>query len=93
LRMSRINAPRDLLDDLKSRLLEDDIVLLEGLSQPGIPVIEVDDASRPQTLKFPIEKLAAMVSTKKCAAGLPCFRPDQIAEITGFMEAYHEKQH
>jgi molybdopterin-guanine dinucleotide biosynthesis protein B len=91
LRMSRINAPQDLLEDLKSRLFEDDIVLMEGLYQPGIPVIEVDDASRPQAQKFPLDKLAAMVSAGKCVTGLPCFRPDQIAEICTFMEGYYEK--
>jgi len=91
LRMTRINAPQDLLEDLKKRLREDDIVLMEGLYQPGIPVIEVDDASRPQALKFPLAKLAAMVSAEKCSPGLPCFRPDQIAEICAFMEEYHGK--
>jgi molybdopterin-guanine dinucleotide biosynthesis protein B len=91
LRMSRINAPQDLLEDLKSRLQDDDIVLMEGLYQPGIPVIEIDDASRPQALKFPFDKLAAMVSVEKCSPGLPCFRPDQIAEICAFMEEYHGK--
>ena len=93
LRMSRINAPQDLLEELKARLFEDDIVLMEGLYQPGIPVIEVDDASRPQAQKFPLEKLAAMVSTGKCPPGLPCFHPNQIVEICAFLEAYHEKQH
>ena len=93
LRMSLINAPQDMLEDLKSRLHEDDIVLMEGLYQPGIPVIEVDDASRPQALKFPLTKLAAMISTEKCSTGLPCFHPDQIAEICAFMEEYHERQH
>lgn len=91
LRMTRINAPQDLLEDLKKRLHEDDIVLMEGLYQPGIPVIEVDDTNRPQALKFPLAKLAAMVSAEKCSPGLPCFHPDQIAEICAFMEEYHGK--
>ncbi|HSQ34416.1 MAG TPA: molybdopterin-guanine dinucleotide biosynthesis protein B [Candidatus Binatia bacterium] len=91
LRMSRINAPQDLLEDLKNRLFEDDIVLMEGLYQPGIPVIEVDDSSRPQALKFPLSNLAALVSTGKHPPGLPCFRPDQIDEICAFMEEYHGK--
>jgi molybdopterin-guanine dinucleotide biosynthesis protein B len=91
LRMSRINAPRDLLEDLKARLHEDDIVLLEGLCQPEIPVIEVADAGSRQPLKFPLAKLAALVSTEKSSPGLPCFRPDQIAEICAFMEEYHGK--
>jgi molybdopterin-guanine dinucleotide biosynthesis protein B len=91
LRMSLLNAPQDLLEDLKSRLLKDDIVLMEGLYQPGIPVIEVDDPGRPQALKFPLAKIAAVVSTEKCTHGLPCFHPDQIAEICAFMEEYHGK--
>ena len=92
LRMTRINTPQDLLEDLKSRLYEDDIVLMEGLYQPGIPVIEVDDASRPTGQKFPLDKLAAMVSAGKCPPDLPCFQPDQIAEICVFMEEYYGKQ-
>lgn len=91
LRMSRINAPQDLLEDLKARLFEDDIVLMEGLYQPGIPVIEVDDPGRPQALKFPPSNLAALVSTGKFLPDLPCFHPDQIAEICAFMEEYHGK--
>ena len=91
LRMTMINAPRDLLEDLKSRLQQDDIVLMEGLYQPGIPVIEIDDASRQQALKFPLTELAAMVSAEKSSPGLPCFHPDQIAEICVFMEEYHGK--
>lgn len=91
LRMTMINAPRDLLEDLKSRLQKDDIVLMEGFYQPGIPVIEVDDPSRSKALKFPLTNLAAVVSAEKCDPGLPCFRPDQIDEICAFMEKYHGK--
>ena len=91
LRMSRINAPQDLLEDLKSRLQKDDIVLMEGLYQPGVPMIEVEDPRRPQALKFPLTKLAAVISTKKIVPGPPCFHPDQIAEICAFMEEYDEK--
>jgi molybdopterin-guanine dinucleotide biosynthesis protein B len=92
LRMSHINAPQDLFEDLKSRLYEDDIVLMEGLYQPGIPVIEVDDANRPQGQKFPLDKLAALVSAEKRIPGLPCFRPNQIDEICAFMEEYDGNQ-
>ena len=91
LRMSRINAPQDMLEDLKSRLHENDIVLMEGLYMPGIPVIEVKDSQQEKAIKFPLAKLAALVSTEKCVPGLPCFRPDQIAEICAFMEEYHGK--
>jgi molybdopterin-guanine dinucleotide biosynthesis protein B len=91
LRMSLINDPRVLLEDLKSRLQEDDIVLMEGLYQPGVPVIEVMDAQRKKALKYPLTKIAAMVSAEKCSPGLPCFHPDQIAEICTFLEEYHGK--
>jgi hypothetical protein len=53
----------------------------------------VADASGRQPLKFSPEKLAAVISAKPCPSGPPCFHPDQIAEITTFMEEYHEKQH
>jgi molybdopterin-guanine dinucleotide biosynthesis adapter protein len=93
LRMSRIDASRDLLEDLASRLQKDDIVLMEGLYPPGIPMIEVEDPVRPQELKFPLTRLAAIIGNEKCIPGLPCFRPDQIAEIAAFMEEYDEKKH
>ena len=92
LRMTLLNAPQDLLEDLKSRLQEDDIVLMEGLYQSGVPVIEVEHPRQRQALKFPLTKLAAVVSAEKCAPGLPCFHPNQIAEITVFMEEYNGKQ-
>ena len=92
LRMSLLNGPQDLVQDLKARLQKEDIVLMEGLYQPGVPVIEVKDANPLKALKFPLTKLAAVVSTEKCALELPCFHPDQITEITNFMEEYHGKQ-
>lgn len=91
LRMSMLHAPQDLLEELKSRLREDDIVLMEGLYQPGIPVIEIKDALREKALKFPLTELAAVVSAENCSPGLPCFHPDQIDGICAFMEEYHGK--
>ncbi|MCX6554344.1 MAG: molybdopterin-guanine dinucleotide biosynthesis protein B [Candidatus Aminicenantes bacterium] len=93
LRMTPLNDPRELLQDLEARLQADDIVLLEGLYQTGIPVIEIKDPKGEKTLKFPQAELVALVSNEKCAPGLPCFHPDQIVEITAFMEGYHEKHH
>ena len=91
LRMTPLNDPRELLQELETHLQKDDIVLMEGLYQPGIPVIEIKGPQREKALKFPLTELAAVVSTEKCPPGPPCFRPEQIAEIGAFMEEYHGK--
>jgi len=91
LRMTRLGAPQDLLAELKAQLQPDDIVLLEGFCPPGIPVIEVEDPRQEKTMKFPPEKLAAVITSAGEAYGRPSFHPDQIAAICSFMEEYHEK--
>jgi molybdopterin-guanine dinucleotide biosynthesis adapter protein len=91
LRMTPLNSPADLLADLRSRLRSDDIVLMEGFCQPGIPVIEVEDTQQHKALKLAPEKLAAVVTPVINAYERPCFHPDDIAAISAFMEAYHEK--
>jgi len=91
LRMTRLAAPEDLLAELETRLSADDVVLLEGLCPPGIPVIEVADPRREKALKFPAEKLAAVVTPDGSSCNRPCFHPEDIGAISAFMEAYHEK--
>lgn len=90
LRMTRIADPSALLSELRARLGEDDVVLLEGLSAPGIPRIEVAAAAEGKGLKSRPEELAALVA----AGGEPrinrVFHPERIEEIAAFMEAYHE---
>jgi molybdopterin-guanine dinucleotide biosynthesis protein B len=90
LRMSALISPDALLADLEARLGPDDLVLLEGLTRTGIPVIEVEDPQRQKALKFAAEKLAAVV-TAGTGYDRPCYHPDDIAAISAFMEAYHEK--
>jgi molybdopterin-guanine dinucleotide biosynthesis adapter protein len=91
LRMTRIAAPADLLAELQERLRPDDVVLLEGLSQPGIPVIEVQGPRQEKELKTRTADLAAIVSAAAGAFSCPRFYPDDIEGIRAFMEAYHGK--
>lgn len=91
LRMTQLGSADELLAEFRQRLGPTDIVLLEGLTPTGIPVIEVEDPRREKALKFAPEKLAAVITSAGEAGGRPCFHPDQIAAISAFMEAYHEK--
>jgi molybdopterin-guanine dinucleotide biosynthesis protein B len=93
LRMTMISDPRELLQDLEARLRADDVVLLEGLYPPGVPVIEIRAAHRKKGSKFPSSALAAVVSAEQGPAAPPRFHPDQIDEITAFVEGYHEQRH
>jgi len=91
LRMTRMDSPDVLLADLEGRLGAGDLVLLEGLTRPGIPVIEVEDPQRHKALKSSPDQLAAVVGNAGNAGGRPCFHPDDIAGLSLFMEAYHER--
>jgi len=91
LRMTPLAGTADLLAELQGRLRPDDVVLLEGLSQPGIPVIEVEDSKKGKPLKTRPQELVALVTTAANPLARPCFRPDDIAAISAFMEEYHEK--
>jgi molybdopterin-guanine dinucleotide biosynthesis protein B len=90
LRMTPLAAPADLLAELQGRWQPDDIVLLEGLSQPGIPIIEVWDPRLQKELKTRPGDLAAVVSAAADTGSRPCFHPDDIEGICAFMEAFHE---
>lgn len=91
LRMTRLAAPADLLAELQERLRPDDVVLLEGLSQPGIPVIEVQGQRAEKGLKTRAADLAAVVGADPEPCPCPRFHPDDIEGIRAFMEAYHGK--
>lgn len=91
LRMTRSDSPDDLLADLEKRLRPDDVVLLEGLTRPGIPVIEVAAPQRDKGLKTDPAALAAVVGRGAGAPARPCFLPDDIAAIGAFMEEYNGK--
>jgi molybdopterin-guanine dinucleotide biosynthesis adapter protein len=91
LRMTPIDTAGELLAELRQRLEADDIVLLEGLTQPGIPVIEVQDPRPGKELKTRPADLAAVVGATDQTLSRPRFHADDIQGISAFMEAYHER--
>lgn len=90
LRMTHLAEPDELLAELDSRLGQDDLVLMEGLTRPGIPIIEVEAPQGTAALKTGPEELAALVGISAGTAGRPRFHPDRIADIAAFMEEHHE---
>ena len=78
---------------LKSCFRDEDIVLMEGFFQEGIPVIEVVDARLNPETRLPVERLAAVVSDSPLALPIPCFPVNEIDRIADFMEEYDEKHH
>ncbi len=90
LRMTCLAGPDELLAELGSRLGQDDIVLMEGLTRPGIPIIEVESPQDGKALKTGPGELAARVGISGGAAGRPRFHPDRITDIAAFMEEHHE---
>ncbi len=91
LRMTRLAEPATLLSELDSRLGRDDIVLLEGLTGPGIPRIEVAAGPQARGLKSRPEELAAVVAAGQEHGAGHVFHPERIDQIAAFMEAYHEE--
>jgi len=91
LRMTPRGSADELLAELRQRLGADDIVLLEGLTRPGIPVIEIEDSRKENPLKTPPQELAALISTSASPGAHARFHPDDIAAIRAFMEDCHEK--
>ncbi|MCK4764842.1 MAG: molybdopterin-guanine dinucleotide biosynthesis protein B [Candidatus Aminicenantes bacterium] len=76
---------------LENKYSHSDIILLEGLSGPGIPVIEVFDSKKNEAPKFPIKNLAALISDNKDIGGeaAPVFDFDDIDGVIKFMEDYY----
>ncbi len=69
-----------------ARVDGEDVLLLEGLIVPGVPVIEVAQAGSP--LKIPGERLAAVVGGERSETGRPHFATGAIDELLDFMEGY-----
>lgn len=89
LRMTPLASAETWLAEMRGRLAEGDVVLLEGLTGPGIPVIEVSDGRKSGEPKAHGGELAAVVGPANNGRGRPCFHPDDIAGLGAFMEAYH----
>lgn len=90
LRMTPLAGADELLAELRARLGADDVVLMEGLTAPGIPVIEVEGDRPEKGLKTRREDLAALVTAAPRTPGCRRFHPGQIAEIAAFVEEHHE---
>jgi len=89
LQMRQITNPTDTISILKTRYAHCDFLLLEGLYQNDIPLIEVFNPGKNNTLKFPIKTLCAVVSDKPITTAVPNFNPEDINEISKFMEEYN----
>jgi len=89
LQMRQITNQTDTISLLKTRYAYCDFLLLEGLRQNDIPLIEVFDPGKNNTLKYPINTLCAVVSDKPVTTTVPNFNPKDINEISKFMEEYN----
>lgn len=87
--MKRISEKEQVFQYLDTRSADCDLLLLEGLRNPGIPLIEVYNSSLQKPFKFPSEKVIAIVSDIPVTQSIPNFNRDQIPEIIHFMEVYH----
>jgi molybdopterin-guanine dinucleotide biosynthesis protein B len=89
LQMRKMTNQTNAISILETQYADCDFLLLEGLLQNDIPLIEVFDPDKNNTLKFPIENLCAVVSDKPITTAVPNFKPNDIKEISKFMEEYH----
>lgn len=78
---------------LTSCFRDEDMVLMEGFHQEGIPVIEVVDARINPETRLPVERLAAIICDPPLALPIPCFSKNDVDRIADFMEEYDEKHH
>ena len=91
LTMERLETSDEVFEVLQSRYADCHLLLLEGLRKDGIPVIEVFNSMKNETLKNPLDTLIAVVSDIPVAtATIPNFCRDDIRRIIHFMEAYYE---
>jgi len=90
LQMRKITSQTDTISILKTQYANCDFLLLEGLHQNDIPLIEVFASGKNNTLKFPIEALCAVVSDKPITTTVPNFILKEINKISNFLEVYDE---
>ena len=89
MQIRQITDKTNVLTILKTQYQNCDFLLLEGLRQTDIPLIEVFDSGKNDTPKFPIETLCAVVSDKPITTIVPNFDRGDIKKISNFMEAYN----
>ena len=89
LSMKKIKNENEAIDILKSDFKNFDFLILEGLCIENVPLIEVFDSKTKNNLKFPIDRLSAIVSDIKPTNKIPCYKRDDINKITKFMEDYN----
>ena len=88
MQMRQISEKENVITTLESQYADCDFLLLEGLHQANIPLIEVINSNKNITPKFPVKKLCAVVSNNPIANELPNFNHGDIKEIANFMEVY-----
>ncbi|MGE5341831.1 MAG: molybdopterin-guanine dinucleotide biosynthesis protein B [Candidatus Omnitrophota bacterium] len=76
----------DMMPILQAQYATVDLLLLEGLTSPDIPIIEVFDADKHDGLKFPVEQLHAIICNKPFVASIPVFHRNDIDAIIGFIK-------
>lgn len=91
--MERIEAGEDMLQKVTCQFEDYDIVLLEGLSFQGIPVLEVFSTGKEPSLKWDPERLAAVITDEALELDITCFKRDDIEAIARFLEDYDGTQH
>jgi molybdopterin-guanine dinucleotide biosynthesis protein B len=87
--MRRVESADHIFHLLENHCLNPDYVLMEGVYHDNVPLIEVWDADTQPQMKFPLEKMAAVVSDQPVAGDIPCFPRDDIQALVTFMEEYH----
>lgn len=90
LRMKLMSDNSEVIEMVESQYKDCDFLLLEGLHKAGIPMIEVFNTTTDKDLKFPIEKLSAIVSDKNITDQVPVFNFNEFEKLAKFMEAYNE---
>ena len=88
LTMKHLDNNTDIFNVLETQYADCDVLLLEGLHRKGIPLIEVFDSTKHDTLKYTGtgKTLSAVVSDKPVTDAVPCFNTNDIEGIVNFIE-------
>lgn len=89
LTMKQITEQAEVFTILENQYKSYDILLLEGLRNNDIPLIEVFNSKINEKLKFSISELSAVISDKPISNTIPNFNFNHINDISNFMEGYH----